>query len=151
MKEKHIPDKHGDKIFEDLFRSLPKYHCPEYVTDAIAKVTCKKQCRNIYEWFFWKVQPVFKWAAPAIAAALLVLFFYRINAPEPATMKSLDGYSEADLKKIQAQTRYSLAYVGQVMNKSKNETIQDVVLKRLPDTIRKSLNAALPILKGGSQ
>lgn len=151
MKEKHIPDQNEDKMFNDLFKSLPKYQCPKYVTKAIAKATYKKQSKSIREKFFGKVQPVCKWAVPAFAVVLVVLLFYRINAPEPTQIKKIDGYSEADLKKLQAQTRYSLAYVGQVMNQSKNETIQDVVLKRLPDTIRESINSALPILKGGSK
>lgn len=151
MKHKHIPDQHEDKMFEDLFKSLPKYQCPKYITEAVAKATYKKQRKTIHERILWKVQPVFKWAAPAIAIAMVVIIFYRINAPKPTQIKKIDGYSDADLKKLQAQTRYSLAYVGQVMNQSKKETIQDVVLKRLPDTIRESLNAALPILKGGSK
>ncbi len=156
MKKDQFLEFEDDKQLKELFNELPKYKCPSNVTKAVAEKTwLKKSFKS--ERFTSRLEnllfgnPPMRWAGAAIAVGMILLILIRIDTPSDPMPVAQTEYTEEELEKVEAQVRLSLAYVGQVMNKSKNNTIRDVMLKQLPETIRESVNTALPILKGGTE
>lgn len=156
MKKDQFLEFEDDQQLKKLFQQLPKYKCPSNVTKAVAEKTYLKKSSKSAGFLsrlgdFLFGQPPVKWAGAAIAVGMILLILIRIDTLSDPVKVVQSEYSQEELKKVEAQARLSLAYVGQVMNKSKNNTIREVVLKQLPETIRESVNNALPILKGGTE
>ena len=156
MKKHQFLEFEDDQQLKKLFQALPKHKCPSNVTKAIAEKTYLKKIPES-EGYLVRLghilfgKPPVRWASAAIAIGMILLILVRIDIPSEPVQVVQTEYSQEELKKLEAQARLSLAYVGQVMNKSKNNTIREVVLKQLPETIRESINTALPILKGGTE
>ncbi len=135
-----------------IFETLPRLSCPDRVTRSILADTVKRdeprkrvaRSRSNVMAGHWRI--VF---AGAAAAALILLFVFRPEmSQEPAAQVEL---SQTDANRAKAEATWSLAYLAKTMNRTEKKVVQDVLFKELPSTVKKSLQNAVPIFRGGQQ
>lgn len=152
---KNCPDCRKDlaqeKEFDTALRSFPRQSCPAQVTDQIYQKTVHQHTGSGLLHRFKTVRPVFKLSyaligAASIAAVLLLVF----NPVRKNQDIKVHNYSQSELKIAREQAKWSLLYVAQNLKKGEKRAVDDVIMDKVPSTIKKAIKKAIPILNGGS-
>lgn len=136
----------------DLLAGLPEQRCSERIIRRIEAATIDREereplsgkVRMVVESFHWRTVSV----GVALAAVVLLLvirpLMYREEPVQPP-------YNEEEVLKAQAEAEWSLAYVARKINRTERDVIEEVLLKDLPKTVRKSIRSTIPLFKGGQE
>ena len=125
---------------------LPELKCSEEVTRKIENATVcperedsfRRRFKFIGEPFHWRTVTV----GVALAAIVILFVVYPIfDRREPGQIP----YSQEEMLQSKDEAKWSLAYVAQMVNKMEKNVIEDVLLKDLPRTVRKSIKKSIPL------
>jgi predicted anti-sigma-YlaC factor YlaD len=126
---------------ERLLKGFPRVKCPDTINRAIARAVVKRGPQ-------WnRFRPSWR---TVLIAAVLILFLFGVRplgkngSPEPA-------YSETEIRKAREEAKWSLTYVGQVLNRTNRRVVADAILNQLPESLRKGITSAIPGIQGGKK
>lgn len=139
-----------EKAIVDEIASLPQMTCPDQVVQRIKAQTIEHGNSEKRVTFPLRFRTPWQYVSVGLAATAIVLFFiiqplFDIKDMEPTS------YSQQDVERAQNQAKWSLAYLGKVMNHTEKKVVENVLLKEIPTTLRKSIKNAMPLLQGGQQ
>lgn len=134
----------------DAFISLPRLKCPEKVKRAVYEFTSAQEKKVIFHRGKGIFTKSFGWRAAVAWGVSLVLVLVFVLHPfngrrEPVQIR----YSEVDAVKVREQVKWSLVYVAQVIQKSERQVADDVLMDKLPQTVRNVIKNTVPIFEGG--
>jgi len=137
-----------EKKLVDLLVNVPRPVCPERVVRRIIADTCEKENRirtpHPDHRLYWRTVLV---SGVAVAVLLLLMLKpYRSSR----TLKP-DTYTEEELELAKAQLKWSLSYVAQTVNEVEKNTLGDVLMKDMPETVKRIIKKSVPLFRGGSQ
>jgi len=142
-----------EKKINEVLRSFPHQACPESVTEAIFQQTVhqKRQRKAGHK---REAIPVFirQYAligAASVAVVLLLVFHPFRNSDEFKTRNN-QKISQEELNTAREQAKWSLVYVAQNLKKGEKEAVEDVIMNKVPSTIKKAIEKAIPLFNGGS-
>jgi hypothetical protein len=126
---------------ERLLKGFQKVKCPTTVSREIARAVGLR--RPVWDF----VRP--RWRT-VLVTAMLILFVFGIrplgkNGP-PAPV-----YSQSEIETAQKEAKFSLMFVGQVLNRTNRRVVTDAVLNQLPESLRKGITSAIPGIQGGKK
>jgi predicted anti-sigma-YlaC factor YlaD len=129
---------------------LPELTCPDHVQRRIEAATIQRDKgeSRFREVFF--TGESFRWRKSAIGVAVAAIIFVMVILPFSYWQEILeDPYSREDALAARNQAKWTLTYVGQTLNRTEKDVLEDVLWERLPKTLRKSIRTTLELLKGG--
>jgi anti-sigma factor RsiW len=126
---------------ERLLKGFPKAKCPAGVTREIAKAAGLR----IPVWDFQRPD----WRA-VLVTAMLIFFVFGIR-PLGKYGPPAPVYSQTEIETAKQEAKFSLMYVGQVLNRTNRRVVTDAVLNQLPESLRKGITSALPGIQGGKK
>lgn len=135
---------------EEMLAALPRLRCPDGVVRRIEALTLghHKKERVFDRWFH--VHLALNWrtlSLGAAATAVILLFVLHPWVDEPDSVSL--PYTQDEVQKAKDQAKWSLAHIAKTVNRTEREVLEDVILKDLPRTVKKSLREAVPIFQGG--
>jgi hypothetical protein len=126
---------------ERLLKGLPKVKCPDLVSRNIARSVGLR--RPVWE----MVRPQWK---VVLVTAVLISFVFGIrplgNNGPPSPV-----YSQTEIETAKQEAKFSLMFVGQVLNRTNRRVVADAVLNQLPESLRKGITSAIPGIQGGQK
>lgn len=134
----------------ELFTALPEIRCPERVTRRIEEATLGRKTKDS---LFRRIKVVggsYHWRTVSVGVAVVALVFLFVVHPYINREPPVQGpYSQEEVLEARNQAKWSLAYLAKTMNRTEKEVIENVLLKDIPQTVRKSIKNAVPIFRGG--
>jgi len=133
----------------DCLTTLPRLHCPRRVTDEILEKT-KAGKRSISRpgfWSRWWSRPVWKPALAGFGVIVAALVLVRTIQKAPGDRIR---YTAEEIRRADAALRWSMIFSAQTVQRSEQRAVEEVFTRRLPETIRQSVQTALPNF-GGNQ
>jgi predicted anti-sigma-YlaC factor YlaD len=126
-------------------KTLPGMPFPEKIMERVNAATIGKQRTRKTDHFHGLLRWQTVTVGVAMASIVLLLLFYQ---GENGTLESV---TPEQMAKAERQTYMSLAYVGQMLNRTNNKAVRDVLVNDLPEGIRKSIENTIPLFGGGEQ
>jgi len=139
-----------EREVETMLTSFPELACSEEVIRKIEATTLDREEKEPLTRSMRSVVESFHWRTVSVGVAVAVTVFLLVVRPfgerdEPMQVQ----YTEEEVLKVREQAKWSLAYVAKKMNKTERDVLQEVLLKDLPKTVRKSIQKTVPLFKGG--
>ena len=135
---------------EEMLAALPRLRCPDKVVRKIEALTIgHHKSESIFDKLF-HIHLELNWRILSLgvaATAVILLFVLHPWGDEPDSVSM--PYTQDEVQKAKDQAKWSLAYIAKTVNQTEIEVLEDVILKDLPRTVRKSLREAVPIFQGG--
>ena len=125
----------------NFFSMVPELKCPDSLSEQIAVQTFNKperKSQNVFSFALNSPQLSFAVVA-AVVVILLIINFPGRNNP------AIQSYNPEEIALARKQARWSLAYTGNLLNKTEKNVVEDVLFKQVPGTIRKSLKKSLKV------
>ncbi len=123
-------------LAEEALTQLPVQRCPDRVIDAVMHAAGAGEARRRFPWGRLAA------GLGAVAAALLIVVLPMRHGSSP---------SDEELLRARKQARWSLTYVVQTMNRSRDQAIERVLEKQLHQTVKERISRALAGIEGGQE
>jgi anti-sigma factor RsiW len=123
-------------LAEEALTQLPVQRCPDRVLDAVMDDAGAGEARRRFPWGRLAA------GLGAVAATLLIVVLPMRRGSSP---------SDEELLRARKQARWSLTYVVQTMNRSRDQAIERVLEKQLHQTIKGRISRALAGIEGGQE
>ena len=134
---------------ENYLKRLPLIHCPDSVIKQIERLTFGNgEGHRKYRRFSLSLSPTWRWVPVGLAATaviILLIFYPSLERDDPGSV----SYSQEEVMEAKNKAKWSLAYIAKTVNRTEREVVENVLLKDVPKTLRKSIRKAVPILQGG--
>jgi hypothetical protein len=159
-----------EKQIIDWIANLPTLTCPEKVTRRILTETGFRKERTSFLKTLENWVGSHKWQSFSLgfATVSVVVLFFLLNPFAEKEFDTTIQYTQEEIEKARNQALWSLAYagkkiqdenptketlikVGESINQASKNVVENIIMKNLPGTVRKSLQNAVPLLKGGQK
>lgn len=136
----------------DSLKTLPVLKCPDKVSRRIKDLIFGEESRiSLQERLFmfagnhhWKTLS-FGFVVISIIAIVVLNPFVNKETAVPIQ------YSQEEALKARDQAKWTLAYISDTMRETKKDVLEDVILKELPKSVRKTLRNSVPLFRGGQK
>ena len=140
----------ADREVINALSELTELPCDEGVIRRIEERTIghRKKPSRIMEMFFTRESSRWRILSVGLAASTIILLF----ALHPIfERKDIDTtqYTKEEITQAKDQAKWSLAYLANKLSETEKEVVENVLLKDLPKTVRKSIKNAVPLFRGG--
>lgn len=136
----------------NMFADLPELPCSEKVVQRIEELTVGHKIKSsLLEKILLQRDP-FHWRLVSVSLAASAIIFLFVLHPYLNRKESVQvQYTQEEVLKARDQAKWSLAYMANMVSKTEREVVENVLLKDLPKTVRKSIKNAVPIFRGGQK
>ena len=134
----------------EMLTTLPEIRCPEKVVRRIEEATLDQEKKDslLNRMKFFAESVHWRTVTVGVAAAAIV-FLFVVHPYSDRDQPFQSPYSQEEVLKARNQAKWSLAHIAKMMNKTEREVVENVLLKKLPQTVRKSIRNAVPLFQGG--
>lgn len=136
----------------DLLSALPEAKCPENVVRKIEEETFGREKKKSYikRWVFGGQR--FRWGTLSVGVAVVAVIILLVVQPlGDRSQPDRVQYSQEEVQKAKDEAKWSLAYLAKVVGETERNVVEDVLLKDVPSTLRKSIRKTIPIFGGDEQ
>jgi predicted anti-sigma-YlaC factor YlaD len=136
----------------DLLSALPEVKCPEGIVQKIEEETFgrEKKKSHIKRWVFGGQR--LRWGTLSVGVAVVAVIILLVVQPlGDRNQTNQVQYSQEEVEKAKDEAKWSLAYLARVVSETERNVVEDVLLKDVPSTVRKSIQKTIPIFGGNQQ
>ncbi|MBN2415785.1 hypothetical protein JXO52_08075 [bacterium] len=135
----------GHVVFEkglsELFAGARVYDCPPEVREFISRRTAGER-RSVQT--LGRLFALRRYSYAAVAAAALVIIFL-LHPLAAVRQEAGPEYTPEQIARARKQAEWSLALTGSLLNKTNREAVEDVLLNKVPESIKTSLEKSLQL------
>ncbi|MFO7891638.1 MAG: hypothetical protein R6V04_15020 [bacterium] len=134
-------------------KDMPLFPCPQKVIQRIENQTYGRNknqtiISQLFNWLFiYKLRPItIGLTAVIIIIIVAVSPFSFLNDSKRDVEETM--YTAEEVKKAKKEAELSLTYIGHILNEKNKKAVNNVLLDRFPEIIRKSLKNSINIVGG---
>lgn len=135
---------------EKRLTSLPRLRCPGRIEERILMLSIDTENRGgkhkTFKSFFESLHGRTVTVGLAAAVMIVLLVIGRMIRDEESVPQT---FTPEQIEQAREQAELGLSYLGTKINKTEKNILEQVLLKDLPETVRKSIRKTVPIFRGG--